>query len=136
MQTGRSNHSSTTSLEQRVSVTAGDEVLGRYSTRTQAYAASQYVPTNSQAYTNYGASRLPDRGDGYRVLAGDATTPLSWTFTPTTSGTIPLTFTFWKAANTTGQAVLPNNTTNGEHLTPTDRVGSDKLWLTYITRAC
>lgn len=136
VQTGRSDHSSTTSLEQRMSVTAGDELLGRYSTRTQAYAPDQYYTDNSQAQGNYGASGLPDRGDGYRVLVGEGTTPLSWTFTPTTSGTIPLTFTFWRATNTTGQSFLSLLTPFDATRPNTRRVGNDKLLVAPITRAC
>ncbi|UVY82993.1 hypothetical protein NLU66_12250 [Brachybacterium sp. NBEC-018] len=133
------NNNRQTSIEQLIDISVGGTTLARTTTRTEPYAASQYYPDNSVAATdvNTGSSAVV-RADGRTVLSSTTRTTISFTYTPTETGTVDLDVLFTRATNATGQVRLSMNTPPDTVLTSANSrtVGNDKLYVYPIQIGC
>lgn len=129
---GFANGLPTTSLEQRVTFTLGGQYMSSYTSRPEPYALSQYYPDNSGSVGGWTGGTT--RADGFTILAA-GNNAVSWQVTPTTTGLIPLTLTFWRAFNLRPDSQRLSNVNPYDSL-KTNNSGSDKLIISPLNINC
>lgn len=124
------NGAPTTSLEQRLTVLAGDSELAKASTRPHPFNWDQYHPDNHDSAQVAASPHV--RADGHQVLV-QGTNSLTVTFTPSTTGEIDLTFRFWKALAPNLTRLSAETPFNAQRL---ENSGTDKLTVSPFTFDC
>ncbi|GAA1353278.1 hypothetical protein [Falsarthrobacter nasiphocae] len=129
---GYANGDPQNAMEQRLDIDIDGTTVFKASTRLIPYSSSQYFPTSS-AYRTVGTGAVTAEG---RTSLPAGTTSWSFTWTAPSTGTFPMTFTFWKATNTG-----PYDRTSHVHdapstTAPTDVIGTDKLSVGALAVSC
>lgn len=133
--TGLANNRANTSIEQRLDVAIGGQTVGRYTTRTQPYSPTLYNTRNNSGCGDTTVSSVSTtRADGYTVLPMSRRSTLTWTYTPTSTGTVPVEFTFTKLLNQ-DRDTTPRNVC-GDPSAGTNNWGNDKMVLQPLVVTC